>query len=128
MSQENVEAVRAALDAMAEHGLDGFAEYWTDDIDHRAIEGAVDDRGPMRGKEAVRAYIQDWLDTFDEFTVEPREMIRCGRGPRSSRCCESPDARSSAGEVRERMDAYLEASRAVGLHRQTNGARVGHTG
>jgi ketosteroid isomerase-like protein len=78
MSQENVEAVRTALDAMARGGLDAFSEYWTDDIDHRAIEGAVDDRGPMHGKEAVRSYVQDWLDTFDEFAVDPLELIDAG--------------------------------------------------
>ena len=73
-----MEAVRIALDAMTQEGLDAFAEHWTDDIDHRAIEGAVDDRGPMQGKEAVRVHVQDWLDTFDAFTVEPRELIDAG--------------------------------------------------
>jgi hypothetical protein len=47
MSQENVAAVQAALNAFARDGLDGFAEYWTDDIDWRAVEGALDDRGPI---------------------------------------------------------------------------------
>src|SRR5215203_4168316 len=77
MSQEkNVEVVKAALDAWP-RGLDALAEYWTDDIDHRAIEGALDDRGPMHGKEAVRDYLQDWLDMFDDFKVEP-ELIDAG--------------------------------------------------
>jgi ketosteroid isomerase-like protein len=75
MSEENVEIVKAALDAMANEGLDVFAEYWADDVEWRAVEGALDDRGPLRGKEACRAYIQDWLDTFDELTVEPQELI-----------------------------------------------------
>jgi ketosteroid isomerase-like protein len=78
MSQENVEIVRSALDAFARGGLDAAAEYWTDDIDHRSIPGAVDDRGPMHGKDAVRAYYQDWLDTFDEFWTEPVELIDVG--------------------------------------------------
>jgi ketosteroid isomerase-like protein len=77
MSEENVEVVKAALDAWP-RGLDALAEYWTDDIDHRAIEGALDDRGPMHGKEAVRDYLQDWLDMFDDFTVEPVELIDAG--------------------------------------------------
>ena len=78
MSQENVETMKAALDAMAHLGLDAFAEYWADDIDYRAVEGALDDRGPMYGKEAVRAYMQDWFDTFDDFKVEPVELIDAG--------------------------------------------------
>jgi len=77
MSQENVEVVKAALDAWP-RGLDALAEYWTDDIDHRAIEDALDDRGPMHGKEAVRDYLRDWLDMFDDFKVEPVELIDAG--------------------------------------------------
>ena len=37
MSLENVEVVRLAADAMAQRGLDAFAAYCTDDIDHRAL-------------------------------------------------------------------------------------------
>jgi|SRR6188474_2563333 ketosteroid isomerase-like protein len=79
MSEENVEAVRAAYQAFAEHGIDGFLNYLTEDVDHRAIEGALDDRGPMHGKDDVRAYVQDWLDTFDEFTAQPLELIDAGQ-------------------------------------------------
>jgi ketosteroid isomerase-like protein len=39
---------------------------------------ALDDRGPMHGKDAVRAYVQDWLDMFDDFKVEPVELIDAG--------------------------------------------------
>jgi ketosteroid isomerase-like protein len=75
MSQENVEIVRAAIAAYNRGDLDALAEYWTDDIDYRAVEGALDDRGPMHGKDAVRAYMQDWLDTFDGLNVDPLEVI-----------------------------------------------------
>jgi ketosteroid isomerase-like protein len=75
MSQENTAAVEAAYAALAQEGLDGFIEHWTDDLDHRSIEGAPDDRGPLHGKLALRAYIQDWIDTFDEFKIEPVELI-----------------------------------------------------
>jgi ketosteroid isomerase-like protein len=78
MSQENI---RTALDATAAFNrgdLDTWSEYWTDDIDHRAAEGAPDDRGPIRGKDALRAYLQDWLDTFDDFRFEPVELIDAG--------------------------------------------------
>jgi len=78
MSQENVAVVEAALSAFARVGLEALPEYWTDDIDHRAVEGAVDDRGPIRGQEALRAYVQDWLDTFDDFRIEPVELIDAG--------------------------------------------------
>ena len=86
MSEENVQVVgerpgvEADLKAFARGGLDAFAEFWTDDIDHRAIEGSVDDRGPMKGKDSVRAYVQDWLDTFDDLSVEPVELLDAGEG------------------------------------------------
>ena len=78
MSQENVELVRAAVDAYGREGIDGVGDDWTDDIDHRAAEGAIDDRGPIHGKDAMRAYMQDWIDTFDDFKTEAVEADRCG--------------------------------------------------
>jgi|SRR5436190_16764962 len=78
MSQENVEIVRDAAAAFNRGDVDTWLEYFADDIDYRAVEGALDDRGPMHGKDAVRAYVQDWLDMFDDFKVEPMELIDAG--------------------------------------------------
>ena len=78
MSQENVEIVRQVAAAFNRGDLDTWVEYLADDIDYRAIEGALDDRGPMHGKDAVRAYLQDWLDLFDDFKAEPVELIDAG--------------------------------------------------
>ncbi|MGH2983226.1 MAG: nuclear transport factor 2 family protein [Solirubrobacterales bacterium] len=78
MSQENVKTVRDAAAAFNRGDLDAWSEYWAEDIDYRAAEGALDDRGPMHGKEAVRAYVQEWLDMFDEFKSEPVELIDAG--------------------------------------------------
>jgi ketosteroid isomerase-like protein len=75
MSRESIAAVEVAYRALASGGLDRFLEHWTDDLDHRSIEGAPDDRGPIHGKDAMRAYVQDWIDTFDEFSIEPVELI-----------------------------------------------------
>ena len=78
MSQENVEIVRDAAAAFNRGDVDTWLEYFADDIDYRAVEGALDDRGPMYGKAAVLAYLQDWLDMFDDFKVEPLELIDAG--------------------------------------------------
>jgi ketosteroid isomerase-like protein len=75
MSQENVEIVRGMNQAFNRGDLDTAIDCWTDDIDYRAVEGALDDHGPIHGKEAFRAYAQDWLDTFDDFRQEPAELI-----------------------------------------------------
>ena len=84
MSQENVEIVRRLFDAFNEGALnpEGLLEYFTDDIDYRPVEGAPDDHGPIRGKEALRAYAQDWLDTFDDFRHEPVELTDAGETTR----------------------------------------------
>jgi ketosteroid isomerase-like protein len=80
MSEENVKValIEAAYEALAEGGLDRFLEFWTEDLDHRAIEGALDDRGPLHGRDAMRAYVQDWMDTFDGLEIRPIELIDGG--------------------------------------------------
>jgi ketosteroid isomerase-like protein len=80
MSQENIKIVHDAAAALNRGDLDAWlAEYWADDVDYRAVEGALDDQGPIHGKAALRAYLQDWIDTFDQFKVEPLEVIDAGQ-------------------------------------------------
>src|SRR5262245_41890521 len=78
MSDEDVRIVQGALVALGRDGLDGFTGCMTDGIDYRAIEGAPDDHGPLHGTEAVRAYLQDWVDTFDDVGLEPVELVDAG--------------------------------------------------
>jgi ketosteroid isomerase-like protein len=53
-------------------------EFWDAEISWRAIEGAPDDVGEMHGPEAVRRYLQDWLDMFDDVTNVPEEVLDLG--------------------------------------------------
>ena len=78
MSEENVEVVRRVLQAFADGDLDAMPELWDPDIDWRAAEGAIDDIGEMHGPVAVRRYIQDWIDTFDDFGVVVEELRDVG--------------------------------------------------
>jgi len=78
VSQENVEVVRRMLQAFAEGGLDAMAEFADPDINWRAAEGAIDDVGEMHGRVAVRGYLQDWIDTFDDFSVVVEELRDVG--------------------------------------------------
>jgi ketosteroid isomerase-like protein len=78
MSQENVEIVRESLAAYTDGGIDAAAEFWDSDISWRAIEGAPDDVGEMHGPEALRRYLQDWLDMFDDVTNVPEEVLDLG--------------------------------------------------
>jgi ketosteroid isomerase-like protein len=78
MSQENVEIVRRSWQAFADGGLDALMEHVDRDVNWRAIEGALDDVGEMHGADAVRGYLQDWLDTFEGITTTPTEVIDAG--------------------------------------------------
>ncbi|HWG07897.1 MAG TPA: nuclear transport factor 2 family protein [Solirubrobacteraceae bacterium] len=78
MSQENVELVRRTWTAFAAGGLDALEEFWDEEIDWRAMEGAPDDVGEIRGRQAMRRYLQDWVDTFDGITTTPTELIDLG--------------------------------------------------
>ena len=78
MSEENVAVVKVAYEAFARGGLHRYMEHFTDDVDYRTIEGDIDDSAPMRDKDALRARLQDWADTFEEFWLEPLELIDAG--------------------------------------------------
>jgi ketosteroid isomerase-like protein len=78
MSQENVELVRAALEAWNRGGLDGLAEFWHPDINWRAAEGALDDVGLMEGPDALRDYYRQWEETFEKVRMEVEELIDAG--------------------------------------------------
>jgi ketosteroid isomerase-like protein len=72
MSEENVSVVEAAYKELTDTGLEAFADYWTDDIEWRAM------RGRWRGRKAGLAYMQEWTDMFEDFTTEPLELIDAG--------------------------------------------------
>ena len=80
MSQEDVELVRRSFESLNSGIRTGelqpfLDEFLDPDIDWRAVEGEIDDVGGMRGLAAIRRYIEDWLETFDDLTVTPREIV-----------------------------------------------------
>jgi len=78
VSQENVEIVRRAVEAFNKRTLGTWLAFFDPEINHRAVEGAVDDVGEIHGTEALRRYVQDWLDTFEDFTVVAEELLDVG--------------------------------------------------
>jgi ketosteroid isomerase-like protein len=78
MSQENVEIVRVAYEAFAREGLDRFLEHFADDVEYHVLgaDGLI--HGPCHGKDAVRTWLQDWIDMFDGFWMELAEVIDAG--------------------------------------------------
>jgi uncharacterized protein len=78
MSQENVEVVRRSWQAFADGGLDALMGFFDREVSWRAIEGAPDDVGETHGEDALRRYLQDWLDMFEDITVVPTEVLDVG--------------------------------------------------
>jgi ketosteroid isomerase-like protein len=69
--REQLASVEDPLDFM-------YVHVWAPDIEHRAIEGAPDDVGPIIGRDAMRAYVNDWYDMFADLEVVPEEIIDAG--------------------------------------------------
>jgi ketosteroid isomerase-like protein len=75
MLQANVEIVRRQFEAFERGGLDAVAEFWHPDIDWRAVEGAADDVGIIRGRDGLRRYYEGWIEVFDQLHAEVGEVI-----------------------------------------------------
>lgn len=75
MPPTSSEVVRGHFRAFESGGLDAVAEYWHPQIEWRAVEGAADDVGVIRGHDALRRYYQDWIDTLAELRAEVEEIL-----------------------------------------------------
>jgi len=61
--------VRAAYERLTNSGVAAFSESWADDIEWRTM------RDHWVGRKAGRAYLQELVELFDDFTTEPLELI-----------------------------------------------------
>ena len=82
MSQENVELLRswyARFRVQNSEVLDYFYQHvWDPAIDWRAMAGAPDDLGPIEGRDAMRRYLEEGLEVFDDVILEAEELIDGG--------------------------------------------------
>jgi ketosteroid isomerase-like protein len=75
VSPKSSDVVRKHFHAFESGGVEAVAEFWHPDIEWRAVEGAADDVGLMRGHDALRRYYEDWIDTFEELRAEVEEIL-----------------------------------------------------
>jgi ketosteroid isomerase-like protein len=75
MPQSSSEVVRAYFLAMQSGSVDAVARYWDPDVEWRAVAGAADDVGVIRGPEELRAYLEDWLETLADLRAEVEEVL-----------------------------------------------------
>jgi len=57
-----------------------YENMWAEDIDHRAIEGAPDDHGPIIGRDAMRAYLAEWFEMFPDLNMAIEDITDAGPG------------------------------------------------
>jgi len=75
MSVASSDVVRSYFRTFQSGGLEAAAEFWHPDIEWRAIEGAADDVGVIRGHDGLRRYYQDWIDTLADLRAEVEEVL-----------------------------------------------------
>jgi uncharacterized protein len=77
MSKQNVEIVRRGFDAFNR----GDMEAWLDDMDP-AVEYCptkdFPEAGPFKGHDDVRRLVEQMLDAFESFALQPQELIDAG--------------------------------------------------
>jgi ketosteroid isomerase-like protein len=71
----NADVVRRQFRAFEHGGVDAAAAHWHPDIEWRAVEGAADDVGVIKGEAALRRYYEDWLDMFDPLGADVDEVL-----------------------------------------------------
>jgi ketosteroid isomerase-like protein len=64
------EVLRKHFDSFGHGGLDEAAKLWHPEIEWRAIVGAVDDVGVMRGHDAMRRYYAEWVEMMEDLRLD----------------------------------------------------------
>ena len=75
MSQENVEIVRRANTLFRAGDLEGVIDLYHPDAEWRDLQHAPDTPEAVHGRSAIYTLWTQWLDTFDEFTVDVYDYI-----------------------------------------------------
>jgi ketosteroid isomerase-like protein len=77
MSEENVELVRSAFEALEQGGVDAMLEFCSPEIEYRVRRDLPDAR-TYRGHDGVRALAADWQRAFEDLRLGPEELIDVG--------------------------------------------------
>jgi ketosteroid isomerase-like protein len=74
MSQEIPERWRLWYSALTSGDLDGIMEFFHEDVEYLPFEESE----TIHGLDAVRRYVEGWLDAWDSFQAEPTEFLARG--------------------------------------------------
>jgi ketosteroid isomerase-like protein len=64
------ETVCRHFETFAGGGLEEAAKLWDPEIEWRAIEGALDDVGVIRGHDAMWRYYAEWVETIEDLRAD----------------------------------------------------------
>jgi ketosteroid isomerase-like protein len=75
--QAGVELVRGIIDALNRGDVDGMLARMHPDFEWRPLESSPVARS-YRGREQVRRYVEDWLNTFDSLRLDLQDPTEVG--------------------------------------------------
>ena len=74
MSQENVEVVRRMIELANARDIEGVTALMSSDVQCFPAANQPESEG-FRGREAFAEYMEGWLQSFDQYTIEVTEYI-----------------------------------------------------
>jgi ketosteroid isomerase-like protein len=77
MSRENVELVRQAIEVANRRDIDLLDDFATADYEWHSSPD-LPGGGVHRGREAVKAHLREYLDTWETYTLEDERVIDAG--------------------------------------------------
>jgi hypothetical protein len=98
-----VRRARSQLDAMNRRDLDAvMTAFAPDAVYDTSPDGLVVYEGPA----AIRAFLGEWWDAFEELAFEPEDVLDLGHGIVFSVVCQKGRPANSTGRV-QRREAYV---------------------
>jgi ketosteroid isomerase-like protein len=134
MSQENVDSMYHAFDALSRHDLDAFLALMDEDVELVPRMSAIEGESGYGGHEGLRRWWSSLLDVFPDYSAELVEVRDCGdmtfgtfqaRGHGAGSAAPTNDPawiairwRNGKGVWWRTFDVRADALKAVGLSEQ----------
>ncbi|MET0730526.1 MAG: nuclear transport factor 2 family protein [Solirubrobacterales bacterium] len=77
MPSDNVETLRRGYEALNTGDLSGVRSLLHPEIEWQEGDGAPE-AGIHQGREGFESFLSKWLESFDDFRIEPQEIIEQG--------------------------------------------------
>jgi len=108
MSQENVELVQKTIEVANRRDFDALDDIATADYEWHNAPG-LPGGGVHRGRETVKAYLREYLDTWETYTVEEERIIVAGE--RVVQLCQLHATGKGSGVTLDTPIAYVHTLR-----------------